>query len=179
MPGCTAWQLCRQGSAGRARQLPAPQHPSVHWKPVTPRLCQASLGGFCLGLGFFFPRPSPLSSGLLLNLLISRRKRTEALLSVYLRPKPVIKINQMGALKQISLICYQAEKKLENTLEMKGIKSVDSYTSIRQGSVQDPDKHSQFHFKMPHHILYHTAKVCSELDWKYFFIFKKKKIISR
>lgn len=54
-------------SAGRAGSSPSTA-PSGHCKPGTPRLCQASLG-----VGFF--RPSPLSSGLLLNLLKFRRMK--------------------------------------------------------------------------------------------------------
>lgn len=62
-----------------------------------------------------FFRPSPLSSGLLLNFIryySKKNKNRSSLLNVYLRSKIVIKINQLGALKQISLILYQAGKKL-------------------------------------------------------------------
>lgn len=50
---------------------------------------------------------------------IEKNKNRSSLLSIYLRSRIVVKINQMGALKQISLICYQAEKKLGKKTPLK------------------------------------------------------------
>lgn len=100
-------------SAGRALQAGPGSSPL----PSTPRCAgnqsHHSSAKHLSGVVFF--RPPPLSSGLLLNLIwyySKKNKNSSSVLNVYLRSKIVIKINQLGALKQISLILYQAGKKL-------------------------------------------------------------------
>lgn len=80
-------------SAGRAGSSPSTS-PSGHCKPGTPRLCQAALrGGFFQTLTFKFKLITEFT-------YIEKNKNRSSLLSVYLRPKIVIKINQMGVLKK-------------------------------------------------------------------------------
>lgn len=108
----------------------APHHPSTHWKPLTPAPCQGSLSREVFQtLTFEFGYITEFT-------LIEKNKSRSYLLNVYLRPKIAIKRNQMGDLKQISLICYQAGKKLGKKTPLKGIKSVGSHTSIRGDSVE-------------------------------------------
>lgn len=106
------WAVQPGSSAGRAGSSPSTA-PSGHCKPATPRLCQASLrGGLFQTLTFEFRLITEFT-------YIEKNEKWSSMLCVYLRPKIVIKINQIGVLNQVSLICYQAGKKLGKKTPLK------------------------------------------------------------
>lgn len=166
-------------SAGRARQLPAPQHPSVHWKPVTPRLCRASLGGFLFGFVwfvFFFPQTLTFKFGFITEFTYIEKKKNRSSVECLFKTKTSNQNKPNGSFKTNFTYLLSSSKEIRKHPWNDG-NQIGGLIHKHQTrlSTRSEDKHSQFHFKMPHHISYHTAEVCSELDWKYFFIFKKKK----